>query len=155
MLWLQKQILSEMQASEYWGHRPKGHGKISPIDKLIALHHSCPRQHLSRTLCIQIWTALIALLLLNYLQQLSKFVWSISNLATMLWLNLFTFMDFNRDFCNSVKKGYRGLLKAIFCDAADMPTKHRRYLNSVSNDSTVSIIQILIFLSWPTPSYLS
>jgi len=40
---------------------------------------------------IQIWTALIALLLLKYLHHLSKFGWSMSNLATMLRLNLFTY----------------------------------------------------------------
>jgi hypothetical protein len=48
---------------------------------------------------IQIWTALIALLLLKYLLHLSKVGWSMSNLATMLRLNLFTYpnaqkMDF-------------------------------------------------------------
>ena len=42
---------------------------------------------------IQIWTALIALLLLKYLHHLSKFGWSLSNLATMLRLNLFTYRD--------------------------------------------------------------
>jgi len=42
---------------------------------------------------IQIWTALIALLLLKYLHHLSKFRWSMSNLATMLRLNLFTYRD--------------------------------------------------------------
>jgi hypothetical protein len=42
---------------------------------------------------IQIWTALIALLLLKYLHHLSKFRWSMSNLVTMLRLNLFTYRD--------------------------------------------------------------
>lgn len=42
---------------------------------------------------IQIWTALIALLLLKYLHHLSQFGWSMSNLATMLRLNLFTYRD--------------------------------------------------------------
>ncbi len=42
---------------------------------------------------IQIWTALIVLLLLKYLHYLSKFGWSMSNLATMLRLNLFTYRD--------------------------------------------------------------
>jgi len=42
---------------------------------------------------IQIWTALIALLLLKYLHHLSKATWSLSNLATMLRLNLFTYRD--------------------------------------------------------------
>ena len=43
-------------------------------------------------LCIQIWTALVALLL-KYLHHLSRFGWSMSNLATMLRLNLFTYRD--------------------------------------------------------------
>jgi hypothetical protein len=40
---------------------------------------------------IQIWTALIALLLLRWLHYLSKAGWSFSNLASMLRLNLFTY----------------------------------------------------------------
>ena len=42
---------------------------------------------------IQIWTALIALLLLKYLHYLSKANWSFSNLTTILRLNLFTYRD--------------------------------------------------------------
>lgn len=42
-------------------------------------------------LLIQIWTALIALLLIKYLHFLSTFGWSMSNLACMLRLNLFTY----------------------------------------------------------------
>jgi IS4 transposase len=42
---------------------------------------------------IQIWTALIAMLLLKWLHHLSKAHWSLSNLATMLRLNLFTYRD--------------------------------------------------------------
>ncbi len=42
---------------------------------------------------IQIWTALIALLLLKWLHHLSKAVWSLSNLASMLRLSLFTYRD--------------------------------------------------------------
>lgn len=44
-------------------------------------------------LYIQIWTALIAMLLLKWLHYLSKANWSFSNLATMLRLNLFTYRD--------------------------------------------------------------
>ena len=40
---------------------------------------------------IQIWTALIALLLLKWLHHLSQANWSLSNLASMLRLNLFTY----------------------------------------------------------------
>jgi len=42
---------------------------------------------------IQIWTALLALLLLKWLHYLSKAGWSLSNLASMLRLNLFTYRD--------------------------------------------------------------
>jgi hypothetical protein len=42
---------------------------------------------------IQIWTALIAMLLLKWLHHLSRASWSLSNLATMLRLNLFTYRD--------------------------------------------------------------
>jgi len=42
---------------------------------------------------IQIWTALIAILLLKWLHYLSKAKWSLSNLAAMLRLNLFTYRD--------------------------------------------------------------
>ncbi len=42
---------------------------------------------------IQIWTALIAMLLLKWLHHLSRAGWSLSNLATMLRLNLFTYRE--------------------------------------------------------------
>jgi hypothetical protein len=42
---------------------------------------------------IQIWTALITILLLKWLHHLSKAKWSLSNLASMLRLNLFTYRD--------------------------------------------------------------
>jgi hypothetical protein len=42
---------------------------------------------------IQIWTALIALLMLKWLHHLSQARWSLSNLASMLRLNLFTYRD--------------------------------------------------------------
>lgn len=42
---------------------------------------------------IQIWTALIALLLLRWLAHLSHASWSFSNLASMLRLNLFTYRN--------------------------------------------------------------
>jgi hypothetical protein len=44
-------------------------------------------------LAIQIWTALIAMLLLKWLHHLSQAKWSFSNLASMLRLNLFTYRD--------------------------------------------------------------
>lgn len=42
-------------------------------------------------LLIQIWTALIALLLFKWLHHVSRANWSLSNLASMLRLNLFTY----------------------------------------------------------------
>lgn len=42
---------------------------------------------------IQVWTALLALLLLKWLHHLSKAHWSLSNLASMLRLNLFPYRD--------------------------------------------------------------
>jgi IS4 transposase len=42
---------------------------------------------------IQIWTALLALLLLKWLHYLSRASWSFSNLASLLRLNLFTYRD--------------------------------------------------------------
>lgn len=44
-------------------------------------------------LYIQIWTALIAMLLIKYLQFKSKFNWSLSNLIAFLRWNLFTYRD--------------------------------------------------------------
>src|SRR5436309_12290054 len=45
---------------------------------------------------IQIWTALMALLLLKWLHHLSKANWSLSNLASMLRLNLFTYRELTK-----------------------------------------------------------
>jgi hypothetical protein len=44
-------------------------------------------------LYIQIWTALIAMLLIKYLQFKSKFKWSLSNLVAFLRWNLFTYRN--------------------------------------------------------------
>jgi hypothetical protein len=41
----------------------------------------------------QIWTALISMLLLRYLQMLSRFGWSLANLVALLRMNLFTHRD--------------------------------------------------------------
>jgi hypothetical protein len=42
---------------------------------------------------IQIWTALIAMLILRFLQLRSRFNWSLSNLVALLRMNLFTHRD--------------------------------------------------------------
>jgi hypothetical protein len=41
----------------------------------------------------QIWTALISMLLLRYLQRSSRFGWSLANLVALLRMNLFTHRD--------------------------------------------------------------
>ena len=47
----------------------------------------------ANALKIQIWTALIAMLLIKYLQFRSRAGWSLSNLVALLRLNLFTYRD--------------------------------------------------------------
>jgi len=44
----------------------------------------------ANALKVQVWTALIAMLLLKYLQLRSRFGWSLSNLVALLRMNLFT-----------------------------------------------------------------
>jgi hypothetical protein len=54
-------------------------------------------QDLDRTsanaLKVQVWTALIAMLILKYLQLKARFAWSLSNLVALLRMNLFTHRD--------------------------------------------------------------
>jgi IS4 transposase len=47
----------------------------------------------ANALKIQIWTALIAILLLKYLKIRSRYNWSLSNLVALLRLNLFSYRD--------------------------------------------------------------
>lgn len=47
----------------------------------------------SNAVLIQIWTALIALLILKYLKAKSKANWSLSNLVAMLRYNLLTYRN--------------------------------------------------------------
>jgi hypothetical protein len=47
----------------------------------------------ANALHIQIWTALIALLILKYLQLKATFAWSVSNLVALLRMNLFVYRD--------------------------------------------------------------
>ena len=47
----------------------------------------------SNALSIQIWTALISMLILRYLQLKAQFGWSLSNLLAMLRFNLFTYRN--------------------------------------------------------------
>ena len=47
----------------------------------------------ANALKVQVWTALIALLLLKYLQLRARFAWSLANLVALLRMNLFTHRD--------------------------------------------------------------
>jgi hypothetical protein len=47
----------------------------------------------ANALHIQVWTALIALLLLRYLKLKSRFGWSLANLVALLRMNLFSYRD--------------------------------------------------------------
>jgi hypothetical protein len=47
----------------------------------------------ANALHIQIWTALIALLLLKYLRLKARFGWSLSNLVALLHMNLFVYRN--------------------------------------------------------------
>jgi IS4 transposase len=47
----------------------------------------------SNAVQIQIWTALISILLLKYMQLKSTFGWSLSNLAALIRMNLFTYRN--------------------------------------------------------------
>jgi len=47
----------------------------------------------ANALKVQVWTAMIAMLLLKYLQLRSRFAWSLSNLVALLRMNLFTHRD--------------------------------------------------------------
>ena len=47
----------------------------------------------ANALHIQIWTALIALLILKYLQLKARYAWSLSNLVALLRMNLFVYRD--------------------------------------------------------------
>ena len=47
----------------------------------------------ANALKVQVWTALIAILLLKYLQLRSRFGWSLSNLVALLRMHLFTHRD--------------------------------------------------------------
>lgn len=68
----------------------------------IELFFKALKQHLrvktfvgtsANALHIQVWAALIALLLLKYLQLKARFGWSLSNLVALLRMNLFVYRD--------------------------------------------------------------
>ncbi len=77
-------------------------GRIYKDRWQIELFFKALKQHLrvrtfvgtsANALHIQIWSALIALLLLKFLQLTSQFGWSLSNLVALLRMNLFVYRD--------------------------------------------------------------
>jgi IS4 transposase len=52
----------------------------------------------ANALKIQIWPAMIAILLLKYLRFRSRVAWSLSNLVALLRYNLFPYRDRHRSF---------------------------------------------------------
>jgi len=89
-----------------WGGAGNGRGSSVPRQSLTRqLFFKALKQNLKvksfvgtsrNALLIQIWTELIAMLLLKWLYHLSKAKWSFSNLASMLRLNLFSYRDLRR-----------------------------------------------------------
>jgi hypothetical protein len=59
------------------------------------------RRYKRKRPAIQIWTALIAILLLKRMHHLAQAKWSLSNLASMLRINLFTYRDLTATLDNS------------------------------------------------------
>ena len=86
-------------------HHGPGAGTIAAIYKdrwQIELFFKALKQNLkiktfvgttANAVKIQIWTALISMLLLRYLQLSSRFGWSLANLVALLRVNLFTHRD--------------------------------------------------------------
>ena len=81
-----------------WGGAGNGRGDSAPRQSLTRqLFFKALKQNLKvksfvgtsqNALLIQIWTALIAILLLKWLHYLSKAKWSLSNLVSLLRMNL-------------------------------------------------------------------
>ena len=89
-----------------WGGAGNGRESSAPRQSLTRqLFFKALKQNLKvktfvgtsrNALLIQIWTALIAILLLKWMHHLSKANWSFSNLASLLRMNLFTYRDLSR-----------------------------------------------------------
>ena len=82
---------------------------------------------------IQIWTALIAVLVVRYLQFRSNFRWAVSNLVALLRWNLFTYRDLwewlNRPFDTPPEPALQPQLILDSTCAAGWPTSFRKWKN--------------------------
>ena len=56
---------------------------------------------------IQIWSAMIVILLLKYLKAISKFNWHLSNLVVFIRINLFVKIDLYQWLNNPIRKTYK------------------------------------------------
>jgi hypothetical protein len=78
---------------------------------------------------IQIWTALISLLIIRYLQFRSQFHWAVSNLVALLRLNLFTYRDLWQ------------WINRPFDTPPQMPPEHQLVLDSILSNTTQPAFQ--------------
>lgn len=105
----------------------------------------------ANALQIQIWTSLIAMLLLKYLQRRSRFGWRLSTLAALLGQQLFVYGDlwlwldepgygsmssFNRGHCSPPTPN-KSRSSPQFIGKAEIPTSSRRR-NSQTENTAVS-----------------
>jgi len=102
VLWLPEQRQAMVFVTNHLQFGPTTIARIYKDRWQIELFFRALKQHLRiktfvgttpNALQIQIWTALIALLLLKYLQFRSRLGWSLSNLIALLHWNLFTYRD--------------------------------------------------------------
>jgi Transposase DDE domain/Domain of unknown function (DUF4372) len=70
----------------------------------------------ANALKVQVWTALIAILLLKYLQLRARFAWSLSNLVALLRMNLFT----HRDLWEWLDKPFHGPPTVLIATQAEL-----------------------------------
>jgi len=70
----------------------------------------------------QIWTALIAMLILRYLQLLSSFGWSLSNLLALLRQKLFVY----RDLFAWLNSPFEGPPPAVVAEQMRLALEHSR-----------------------------
>lgn len=101
-VWVPEEERTLVFVTNHLGFGPTTIARIYKARWQIELLFKALKQHLrvktfvgtsANALHIQIWTALIALLILKYLQLKATFGWSLSNLVALLRMNLFAYRD--------------------------------------------------------------
>ena len=101
-VWVPEEERTLVFLTNHLGFGPTTVARIYKDRWQIELLFKALKQHLrvktfvgtsANALHIQIWTALIALLILKYLQLKATFGWSLSNLVALLRMNLFAYRD--------------------------------------------------------------